>query len=306
MTAAAPLAAQSDPPSPEPVPAFQEGQIWDVKHHHVITFEELTAELASRQVIYLGEEHHNHWHVKSALTILQALISQGRHPVLALEMFGWDGQAALDGYVSDQDGTSDRFLKESRWEQNWGGAFGDYEPLIAFAQTHHLPVLALNPPRPLVRLVAKQGLVQALADPAMAEWGMKDEPYPEDASYHEMITKPLRRCHGGLSDEDYQRMYEASTFRDEGMAKTIAESLRRAGPDGPVVSYTGGGHIQYQLPVPNRVQRRLAEPVKHTTIYMTAFEPNRVEEIRALLEEPIADYVWLTPAGAHGAPRRCS
>jgi uncharacterized iron-regulated protein len=314
IMAAASLAAQSDAPSPEPVPAFQEGQIWEVKEHRVITFDALAAELLSSEVIYLGEEHHNRWHVESALLVLRALISQGRHPVLALEMFGWDGQAALDRYVSHQDEAQDRFLRESRWEENWGGPFDDYAPLIALARTDHLAVLALNPPRPLVRLVAKRGLAQALADPGMAEWGMKDEHYPEDSSYRDMITKPLRRCHGGLSDGDYQRMYEASMFRDEGMAKTIAESLRRAGttPDlqghpmeGPIVSYTGGGHIQYQLPVPSRVQRRRVGSIRHTTIYMTSFDPSRTEEIRALLTESIADYVWLTPVGAHGTPRRC-
>jgi hypothetical protein len=73
---------------------------------------------------------------------------------------------------------------------------------------------------------------------------------------------------------------------------------------GPVVSYTGGGHIQYRLPVPNRVQRR-AGSIKQTTIYMTAFDPTRTEEIRELLRDAIADYVWLTPLSAHGAPRRC-
>ena len=305
IVSAAPLAAQTSPPSQEAVPAFHEGQIWEVKSHRAITFDELAAALASRQVIYLGEEHHNHSHVEAALTILRTLIAQSRRPVLALEMFGWDGQAALDRYVSGQDGISERFLKESRWEQNWGGSFDDYEPLVAFAKAHHLSVLALNPPKPLVRLVARQGLAQALTDPAMGEWGMKDEQYPEDSSYHDMITQPLRRCHGGLSDGDYQRMYEASMFRDEGMAKTIAESLRRAGPEGLIVSYTGGGHIQYQLPVPNRVQRRLAGTVSHMTIYLTAFDPSRVEEIRSLLSESIADYVWLTSVGAQGLPRRC-
>ncbi|MEK6526781.1 MAG: hypothetical protein AABZ22_07905, partial [Nitrospirota bacterium] len=74
---------------------------------------------------------------------------------------------------------------------------------------------------------------------------------------------------------------------------------------GPIVSYTGGGHVQYQLPVPNRVLRRRTVPVRQTTIYMTAYEPGRVDEVRELIRDAIADYVWLTPLGAHGSPRRC-
>jgi hypothetical protein len=162
-------------------------------------------------------------------------------------------------------------------------------------------------------------MAQALTDPEMSHWGMKDESFSEDAAYHEMIVKPLRQCHGGLSEQDYERMYEASVFRDEGMAKTIVERLpivqhssdregsaTAEGPRaGPIVSYTGGGHVQYHLPVPNRVTRRSAGPVKQISIYLTSFEPGRTDELRELMRDGVADYVWLTPLGAHGAPRRC-
>lgn len=301
--------AQHDPASE---PAFQEGQIWDVGHHRLLSLEELIAGLASRQVIYLGEEHRNHWHVESALMILRALISRGLRPVLALEMFGWDGQTALDR-LSDSDMTPDRLLKESRWEQNWGGSYDDYEPLVRLAREARLPLLALNPPRTLVRLVASRGLAQALTDPDMARWDMTEETFADEPAYRDLIDRQLHLCHGGLSDDAYQRMYEASVFRDEGMAKTIAESLDHTGgsiepsdrPHGPVVSYTGGGHIQYQLPVPRRVLRRRSGSVEQATIYMTAFDPARTDEIRALFKDAVADYLWLTPVGAHGVPRRC-
>jgi uncharacterized iron-regulated protein len=298
--AASPTESQATP--------LKEWQIWGVKTGRLLGFEELMQDLADRDVIYLGEEHHNQWHVEAALKVLTAL-SRDRRPILALEMFAWDGQGALNRYLADKEQPRDQFLKESRWEHNWGGAFEDYEPLMTFARDHRLSVLALNPPRSLVRLVAKEGLAKALAEPSMAEWGMTEEPFPEDPAYREMIVKPLRQCHGGLTDQAYQRMYEASMFRDEGMAKTISAAFVqfRAGVDsdrGPIVSYMGGGHIQYQLPVPNRVVRRSGR-VRQATIYLTSFEPERADDIRALMKEPVADYLWLTPLGAHGAPRRC-
>ncbi|OLC00744.1 MAG: hypothetical protein AUH35_01160 [Nitrospirae bacterium 13_1_40CM_62_7] len=306
------LPADSQAP-PVEIPAaqtFQEGQVVEVRTGRPIPFENWIADLASRDVIYLGEEHRNRSHVEAALKILQALLARGRQPVLGLEMFGWDGQAGLDRYLSDRGAARDHFLQESRWEQNWGGAYDDYEPLISFARDRHIPVLALNPPRALVRRVASQGLALALADPEMNRWGMRDEPRSDEPAYHEIILKQLRLCHAGLSDDAYQRMYEASVFRDEGMAKTITDYLRRTqdqagAPAGPIVSYTGGGHIQYQLPVPNRVLRKRAVPVSHATIYLAAYEPGRAEEIRELIRDSIADYVWLTPLGAHGFPRRC-
>lgn len=291
----------------ESVPPWQTGQIVEAKTGRIVVLDEWLRYLATHDVIYLGEEHRNRSHIEAALKILDGLLANDRLPILGLEMFSWDGQAGLDRYLSDPACPRSDFLHESRWEQNWGGAFEDYEPLISFARDRHLPVLALNPPRPLVRLVASKGLAQALTDPEMSRWRMQAETFPNDPAYHEMIVKPLRQCHGGLSDQDYERMYEASVFRDEGMAKRIAERLRLlTPPSGPIVSYTGGGHIQYHLPVPNRVLRRTGGPVKQISIYLTSFEPDRTDELRELMRNGVADYLWLTPLGAQGAPRRCT
>jgi hypothetical protein len=46
-------------------------------------------------------------------------------------------------------------------------------------------------------------------------------------------------------------------------------------------------------------------PLRQITIYLTAFDHGRVQEIHELLQPPIADYLWLTPLGQHGPSRRC-
>jgi len=105
-------------------------------------------------------------------------------------------------------------------------------------------------------------------------------------------------------------MLDASMFRDEGMAKTLVQRLNRirVGPDtmaGPLVSYTGDGQIHYNLPVPKRVARRLTDQVRQISIYMTSFDVGRSEELQGMIREKVADYLWLTPVGAKGLPRRC-
>jgi uncharacterized iron-regulated protein len=290
--------------------SFHTGQVWDVQAGRPVDIEPWLADLASARIIYFGEEHRNPWHIEAALRVLQALTSQGRTPVLALEMFDWESQSALDRYLSDTPPSREEFLTEARWEETWGGPFEDYEPLVNFARNHHLPLVALNPPRALVRLVAKQGLARAKQDERMALWGMRDETLSDDPRYRSVVFDQIRRCHAELPDEAYQRLYEASVFRDEGMAKTIAEYLRQhpqSARMGPVVVYTGTGHMQYRLPVPNRVARRLGSNVAahQRTIYLMAYEPSRADAIRELLREPIADYVWLTPLGPDGPPRSC-
>ena len=293
-------------PAEDNAQPFQEWQIVEVKADRPISFTDLLTDLANVDVIYIGEEHSHRSHIEAALRILQALIDRNQKPALGLEMFGWDGQAGLDHYLAEPDMAPDLFLQEARWKENWGGSYNDYAPLIDFARSHHLPVLALNPPKPLVRRVAKEGLSSALKDPGMLRWQMRDEVLSDEPAYREIIVSQLRACHSGLSEEAYQRMYEAAVFRDEGMAKTISDYLSRRAPGvGPVVSYTGGGHIQYRLPVPNRVLRRQNGSLRQRTLYLMSYEPKRQDEIRTLLAQSIADYVWLTPTSAQGAPRRC-
>lgn len=289
---------------------FKEWQVIDTATGRPVSLDQWTALLLQQDIIYLGEEHHNRFHIDAAVTVLRRLKAEGRTPALAMEMFGWDGQAALDQYLFGSEMNRQEFLKAVRWQQNWGGSYEDYEPLVRLAKEQHWAVDAMNPPKPLVRIVAKNGLAQAESDPMMAQWGMKDETIVDDPIYRTRILQQLQACHGGGADSLYQTMFEASMVRDEGMAKTLVHRLNqiRSGSDtmaGPLVSYTGGGHIQYNLPVPKRVARRLTDQVRQVSVYMTSFEVGRIEELQDMIREKIADYLWLTPVSTQGPPRRC-
>ena len=289
---------------------FKEWQIIDTATGQPVSLDQWTVLLLQQEIIYLGEEHHNRFHIDAALTVLQRLKAEGRTPALAMEMFGWDGQSALDQYVSGLEMNRQEFLEAVRWRQNWGGPFEDYEPLVRLAKEHHWAVEAMNPPKPLVRIVAKNGLAQAKSDPMMTQWEMKDEAIVDDPIYRSRILQQLQACHGKNDDSLYQTMLEASMVRDEGMAKTLVHRLNQIRSEndtmaGPLVSYTGGGHIQYNLPVPKRVARRLTGQVRQVSVYMTSFEAGRFEEFQDMIREKIADFLWLTPVSAKGPPRRC-
>lgn len=283
-------------------------QVVDAKTRKPVSYEEWLRQLSSYDIVYLGEEHFNKYHVEAALKVLDFFLTHGARPVLAMEMFGWDGQAALDQYLVTDHADRTRFIQESQWKLNWGGVFEDYEPLVQFSRQHRLGLRALNPPKSLVRSVVKLGLAKAKEESQWKQWGMDAETIVDDPAYRERIVHQLQECHGGGTPEDYETMYEASMVRDEAMARTLVTllELNEANPNksGPIVSYTGGGHIQYQLPVPKRVARRKSG-VRQVTVYLTSFEESRTDEIRHLMEEGIADYVWLTPVSDNGPPRRC-
>jgi uncharacterized iron-regulated protein len=288
---------------------WQPWQILDTQTGRVLPFSELIANLERYDIVYLGEEHHNPYHIEAALKVLNQLVADGIEPTIGMEMFGWDGQPALDNYVATDQPMTSEFLEQVRWKQNWGGAFEDYAPLVTFARERRLSVRAMNPPKPLIRRVVKLGLDQAKQESEWAPWGILQEDIVDDPAYRERIVDQLKRCHGG-NEEHFRTMYEASMVRDEGMARTLVDRLeefRRENGDRRrmVVSYTGGGHVQFNLPVPKRVARRLGGDVKQTTIYMTSFEPSKTADVRALMQEPIADYIWLTPMGKSSSAKPC-
>ena len=287
-----------------------EGQIIDTATGRSVNIDQLIERLERQEVVYVGEEHHNQFHIKNTLAILNQLTSESHRPMLAMEMFGWESQSLIDRYLGGNELTRPEFLDQVNWKQNWGGPFEDYEPLVSFAKTQRLRLVAMNPPKSLVRLVARNGLEQVTRDADWARWGMQGEVIVDDPSYREKILQQLRACHDGGTEKLYQTMYEASMVRDEGMAKTVVSLVEaiRAAKDpqaGPIVTYTGGGHIQYNLPVPKRVARRLSQEVRQVSVYMTAFERERLNDLQEMIEGKIADYVWLTPLGAQGSPRRC-
>ncbi len=285
---------------------YRVGQIIEPKTRTTLPDAEFYSILRSADIIYIGEAHYTPSHVAAALRVLEGVLRGSRTPILGMEMFGWDGQEGLDRYLKGEVTSTEEFLTESHWKTDWGGQYEDYAPLVDFARTHGVTLLGLNPPRSLVRNVAKQGLTAIARDPERQRWNIP-VPFPEDdPEYRGVIYEQIEQCHQGLSGEVYQKIYEASVFRDEGMASVIATTVKSEAPEATTfVSYTGAGHIQYGLPVPKRVQRQLGVPVKDVTVYLHALDPEYPEDVDHLLEERIADYVWLTALGPQGRQPRC-
>ena len=255
---------------------FQPGQIYDLKEQRLVTFQELMTVLRGADVVYFGEAHYTPPHVEAALRVLNHLLQDGRSPTLAMEMFSWDGQSGLDRYIRHEITDQEEFLKESHWKKNWGDHYGVYQPLVEFARIHQLPLRALNPPLSLVRRVSKTGLSKISGDPEVKRWNM-DETFPvDDPDYYRILFEQITECHPGLNKEVYQKIYEASIFRDEGMSKVIADALNaREDASRTIVSYTGAGHIQYGQPIPKRVVRRWGRPLRQVTVYLSPYDPAR-------------------------------
>ena len=140
-------------------------------------FEAMAADLATADVVFVGEQHDDPNTHRLELAVLEALARRQRPVVLSLEMFERDVQEPLDHFLMGHM-EEDEFLKASR---PWPRYATDYKPLVDFAVAKNWPVVAANVPRPIASEVAKGGLevLQAKTDDGSqavrARSGVSDE-----------------------------------------------------------------------------------------------------------------------------------
>ena len=121
-----------------------------------LTSSSLMHEMATRQVVLLGETHTiaeiHRWQLHVA-TIIRFI---RRNVAVGFEMFPRRVQPVLDEWVAGEL-TSPQFLEKVDWKNVWGYDPQLYLPLFHFCRQQRVPMLALNCNRPLVTRVGKDG-----------------------------------------------------------------------------------------------------------------------------------------------------
>ena len=206
--------------------------------------------LATKKIIYVGETHDKFSHHEVQLQVLQGLYRQ--HPKIAvgMEMFQRPFQNAIDDYIA---GAIDErtFLKRSEYFKRWDVDYNLYKPILDFAKTRQIPVVALNLRREIVEKVAKGGLDSLSKDEKQEipqELDFSDQGYR--ARLEEVFT-----AHQNSQQRNFVFFYQAQILWDETMAESIDRFLKK-NPDFRLVVVAGGGHLQYGSGIPKRTFRR--------------------------------------------------
>ncbi len=213
----------------------------------------LLERLAGKQIVLLGERHDSVDDHRWQLAMLTALHARRPDMAIGFEMFPRRLQAVLDRWVAGQLSEAD-FLKESQWDEVWGYDAQLYLPLFRFAREHHLPMLALNIERGLVKRVRAAGWENVPA-PQREGVGRPAEPH----ALYRMELRSVFDTHPTLKDaaEDdatqFARFVEAQTLWDRAMAEGIAQ-FRQAHPQTLVVGILGAGHLRNGYGVPHQLQ----------------------------------------------------
>ena len=263
---------------------FRIGQILDVKAGKVITFEELIENLASKDLIFLGEVHDNPEHHLIQVQILQALNARCGPPALAMEVFQSPQQDTLDRYLGGEI-PEETFLKTVDWKKSWGHDYLFYRPLLLWAKASRSPILAVNAPIDVVKKVARKGL-------SGLDAGERNAIAEEIDLNRQAHRDDLRRVyeqhpHGELDSFDH--FYEAQCVWEETMAENASRFFEKGKTK--LVVIAGNGHLINKYGIPDRMLKRV--PVSALTLL--PYPIHGKEELAG----KVADYIWLTPEAPH-------
>jgi uncharacterized iron-regulated protein len=263
----------------------------------------VTAELAQRRVVLLGESHDNAEHHRWQLHTIAALHARQPRLALGFEMFPRRVQPVLDQWSAGEL-TEEQFLARSDWASVWGHDPQLYMPIFHFARMHRIPMIALNVERTLVRRVGSEGwdAVPPAEREGVGEPASAPAPYLSFLYESYLIHLPeAQRPRRAPTEEDlrspqFRRFVESMQVWDRAMAQAIVERLS-AGQTPLVVAIMGAGHLRDGHGVPHQLRGLgIADPA--------VLLPWDVSEDCALLTAGVADLAFGVEHGRAEEVRR--
>ncbi|MCB2102586.1 MAG: ChaN family lipoprotein [Rhodobacterales bacterium] len=213
----------------------------------------VTADLARRSIVLLGENHGSAEHHRWQLQTIAALHARNPNMVLAFESFPRSVQPALDAWTRG-DLSRAQFLDRSRWNQVWRYDPDLYMPLFHFARMNRIPMVGMNVAQSLVSRVRKDGWDGV---PEAEREGLS-RPAPAGADYRRSLAQVFgmhvedKKPEDLENDPDFDRFVLAQTTWDRAMAEKLAALAAQDGKP-LVVGIVGQGHVQYGHGIPHQL-----------------------------------------------------
>jgi len=211
------------------------GTIWDARAGRVVTRAALEAACAQSDLVLIGETHDNPDHHRLQLELIEAIVRAGRRPAVAMEQFDREHQAALDRARAERPGDAGYVADAGQFDRRgWEWPF--YEPIVAAALRHDLPLVAANLSRRDAFAVIERGY-DGLGEGVPARLGLAQ---PFGTAEAAAIETAVREGHcGKLPESVVPRMAAAQRARDAVMADAL---LARASAGAVLIA--GNGHVR--------------------------------------------------------------
>src|SRR6201992_1317227 len=129
-------------------------KIYSTKSRQLVTADSIINNMANADILFFGEEHNDSTCHVIEYNILKEL--QAKYPgktALSMEMFETDCQTVLNEYLAGLI-REKNFVTEARAWPN----YDDYQPMIEFAKSNNLQVIAANARARYTNMVNRLGL----------------------------------------------------------------------------------------------------------------------------------------------------
>lgn len=251
-------------------------------------------DLATADVVYLGETHTQAADHKAQLAILKALHRQNPKLAIAMEMFQLPYQDALDRYIRGEI-SENQLLEQTEYKQRWGYDWDYYAPILRYARKNQLSAIALNVPTETIRRAATAGW--SGLTPQDQQWlPPRSEIHTDNQQYRERLREIFDGMHAEYnSSGNFEFFLLAQVLWDETMAANIAKFATQH-PEYQVVVLAGSGHIAHRYGIPHRVARRMkAADFTHKSVVLSLPPGNTAVSNSGdsnNTNRVIVDYIW--------------
>ncbi|HEY8560659.1 MAG TPA: ChaN family lipoprotein [Pyrinomonadaceae bacterium] len=257
-----------------------------------VSFDKILQAVRRSEVVFLGEQHDDAIAHALQMQIFKAAnekFGKERKIALSLEMFERDVQIVLDEYLNGLI-SENHFLLSSR---PWNNYRQDYRPLVEFAKTEKLPVIAANAPRRYVNMVSRNGRdALAALSPEAKKW-LAPLPYNQAS---EAYANKFKALMGGSPESSMglNKILDSQALWDATMAFSIGEFLR-AHKNPLVVHLNGGFHTENRL---GTAEQLLKFRPRTNFIVVTMRYEDEFTKFDRTKHENLGDFVILTDSKA--------
>lgn len=186
----------------------------------------------SSKVFFLGEIHDNEQGHQRRLEQVTQLIEQGPQPVVAMEQFDRENQAALDAALAQCQAVDCVLAKAGT--AGWEWRF--YKPYVQWALDQKIKLLAANLSNKDVRRVMAQGFVAVLGPQMVETYGLRQIP----SQLLSAQNKAIQEGHCNLLPaKAVGPMVQGQIARDVWMAHVV-----NGVANSTVVLIAGNGHVR--------------------------------------------------------------
>jgi len=206
----------------------------------------MMADLGQVRVVFVGEFHDQRDHHLLQLEVIKELHRQGKRLAIGLEMFELEKQPILDEWVK-----GDMPLQEfvSRYQKGWSINWAEYDSILLFARNNRVPLLALDAPPDIIKLVTHGGT--NLLDHNAFQRLPNGVTTAMLSSYRKFMTSAFRTHE--IPDSMFDNFCAAQGLRNSTMAKRISGYLQQH-PEKSMIVIAGVGHAMRRA-VPSAVAK---------------------------------------------------